>query len=128
LILDSSAIVAVICREAGYERLLDKIAATQHLFIGAPTLAETELALTIKLGRDAGAMVEQFLTESGVTVLPFSREHVSIFLEAFLRYGKGRHAARLNMGDCFSYATAKVAGQPLLFVGEDFPRTDLAAA
>lgn len=128
MILDSSAIVAVICREAGYEQLLDKIAAAQRLFIGAPTLAETELALTIKLGRGAGAVVEQFLAESGVTVLPFSREHVSIFLEAFLRYGKGRHSARLNMGDCFSYAIAKVAGQPLLFVGEDFTRTDLPAA
>jgi ribonuclease VapC len=128
LILDSSTIIAVICREAGYERLLDKIAAAQHLFIGAPTLAETELALTIKLGRDAGAVVEQFLTEAGVTVLSFSREHVSIFLEAFLRFGKGRHGARLNMGDCFSYATAKVAEQPLLFVGEDFTRTDLPAA
>ena len=91
-------------------------------------MAETELALTIKLQRDAGAVVEQFLAESGVTVLPFSREHVSIFLEAFLRYGKGRHAARLNMGDCFSYATTKLAGQPLLFVGDDFTRTDLPAA
>jgi len=128
LILDSSAIVAVICREPGYEKLLDKIAAAKNLFIGAPSMAETELALTIKLQRDAGAVVEQFLAESGVTVLPFSREHVSIFLEAFLRYGKGRHAARLNMGDCFSYATTKLAGQPLLFVGDDFTRTDLPAA
>lgn len=128
MILDSSAIVAVICREPGYEKLLDKIAAAKNLFIGAPSMAETELALTIKLQRDAGAVVEQFLAESGVTVLPFSREHVSIFLEAFLRYGKGRHAARLNMGDCFSYATTKLAGQPLLFVGDDFTRTDLPAA
>lgn len=117
----------MICREAGYEKLLDKIAAAQNLFIGAPTMAEAELVLTIKLERDAGAVVEQFLAESGVTVLPFSREHVSIFLEAFLRYGQGRHAARLNMGDCFSYATAKVAGQPLLFAGDDFTRTDLPA-
>jgi ribonuclease VapC len=73
-------------------------------------------------------VVEQFLTESGVTVLPFSREHVSIFLEAFLRYGKGRHMTRLNTGDCFSYATAKSRGTATSFRGDDFTRTDLAAA
>lgn len=128
MILDSSAIVALICREPGHDALIDKIAAAQHLAVGAPTLAETELTLTIKLGYDAGALVEQFLAETGTQVLPFQRDHVSIFLEAFLRYGKGRHRARLNMGDCFTYATAKIAGQPLLFVGDDFTQTDLPLA
>jgi ribonuclease VapC len=128
LILDSSAIVALICREPGHDALVDKIGDAQQLSVGAPTLAETELTLTIKLGYDAGALVEQFLAETGTQVLPFQREHVSVFLEAFLRYGKGRHPARLNMGDCFTYATAKIAGQPLLFAGGDFTRTDLPAA
>jgi len=128
LILDSSAIIAVICREPGHQSLIDKIGASKRLSVGAPTLAEAELALTIKLGYDAGAMVEQFLAETRTLVLPFSREHVSVFLEAFLRYGKGRHPARLNMGDCFTYATARVAGLPLLFVGDDFSKTDLPLA
>lgn len=128
MILDSSAIVSLICREPGHAQLIDKIAATKQLLVGAPTLAETELVLTIKLGYDAGALVEQFLAETQTLVLPFSREHVSVFLEAFLRYGKGRHPARLNMGDCFTYATAKIARRPVLFVGDDFSKTDLTAA
>ncbi len=87
---------------------------------------------TIKLGRDnavdAGAIVAQFLSEIQALIVPFSRDHISSFYGAFLRFGKGRHAARLNMGDCFTYATAKVAGMPLLFTGDDFALTDLKAA
>ena len=128
MILDSSAIIAVICRETGHETLVAKIAAARQLLVGAPTVAETQLALTVRLGRDAGALVEQFLAEAQAMVVPFTREHVSAFFEGFLRYGKGRHPARLNMGDCFTYATARVAGLPLLFVGDDFSMTDLAAA
>lgn len=128
MILDSSAIVAIICREPGYQSLIDKVGAARHLLVGAPTLSETQLVLTIKLGYDAGPVVEQFLTEARILVLPFSREHVSVFMEAFLRYGKGRHPARLNMGDCFTYATAKVARMPVLFIGDDFSKTDLIAA
>jgi len=120
--------VAVICREPGHQDLIEKIGAAKHLMVGAPTLAETELVLTIKPGYDAGALVEQFLAESRTVVLPFSREHVSIFLEAFLRYGKGRHPARLNMRDCFTYATAKVARMPVLFVGDAFSKTDIQIA
>lgn len=128
MILDSSAIIAILCREPGFEHLLRKIGLARKVLIGAPTLAETQLALTVKLGFDASALAEQFLTEAQATVVPFSREHVSEFFGAFLAYGKGRHPARLNMGDCFTYSTAKVAGLPVLFVGQDFSQTDLAAA
>lgn len=128
LTLDSSAIIAAICREPGFQRVLAKIGAARVLVIGAPTLAETQLALTVKLGRDSGALVEQFLVETQTLVLPFGRDHVSAFFEGFLRFGKGRHRARLNMGDCFTYAIAKVAGMPVLCVGDDFSQTDLAIA
>ena len=126
--LDTSAIVAVICQESGFDRLLRKIGVARVLVIGAPTVAETQLALTVKLGRDAGALVEQFLVETQTMVIPFGRDHISVFFEAYMRFGKGRHPARLNMGDCFTYATAKVAGMPVLFTGDDFSQTDLAAA
>jgi ribonuclease VapC len=96
--------------------------------IGAPTVAECQLVLTVKLGRDGGMIVDQFLNEIHALIVPFGRDHISSFYEAFIRFGKGRHAARLNMGDCFTYAIAKVAGMPVLFTGGDFALTDLKAA
>jgi ribonuclease VapC len=128
LILDSSAIIAILCHEPGCQALLGKIGSARVVVIGAPTLAETQLALTVKLSRDASALVEQFLVEAQALVVPFGREHISEFFSAFLRFGKGRHAARLNMGDCFTYATAKVARMPVLCVGNDFALTDIAMA
>ncbi|HWF07395.1 MAG TPA: type II toxin-antitoxin system VapC family toxin [Bryobacteraceae bacterium] len=127
MILDSSAIVAVICREPGYEELLWKIADAPTIAIGAPTVAETQMVISIKLG-DGGARVGQFLSQIQVLVVPFTRDHVSIFFDAFKRYGKGRHPARLNMGDCFTYAIAKAAGQKVLYFGDDFSQTDLESA
>ncbi len=85
------------------------------------------MVLTIKLKRDGLALVNDFLAEAGVEVVPFTRDHASAAFGAYLRYGKGRHAAGLNFGDCFSYAAAKLAGEPLLFVGNDFGLTDVAA-
>lgn len=132
MILDSSAVVAVICREPGYEELLQKIALARTAAIGAPTVAETQMVIEIKLGskrgRDGAALVDQFLTEIQALVIPFARNHISIFFDAFRRYGKGRHPARLNMGDCFTYAVAKAAGMRVLYVGDDFTHTDLESA
>jgi ribonuclease VapC len=128
LILDSSAIIALICNEEGADRLLGKLGDARVIAIGAPTVAESQLALSVKLGRDSSALVEQLLAEIRAQVVPFGREHISAFFAAYLHYGKGRHPARLNMGDCFTYATAKVAGMPVLFTGDDFSRTDLEAA
>ena len=128
MILDSSAVIAVLCHEEGCETLLRKIGLARVILIGAPTIAETQLALTVKLGRDASSLVEQFLTETQTLTVPFGRDHVSEFFGAFLRFGKGRHPARLNVGDCFTYATAKVARMPVLYAGNDFALTDIAAA
>jgi ribonuclease VapC len=132
LILDSSAVVAVICREPGYDELLRKIALARTVVIGAPTVAETQMVIEIKLGskrgQDGAALVDRFLAEIQALVVPFSRNHISIFFEAFRRYGKGRHPARLNMGDCFTYAVARAAGMQVLYVGEDFGQTDLEPA
>jgi uncharacterized protein with PIN domain len=70
----------------------------------------------------------RFLQEAGLTVIPFSEEHWRIAVEAYWRFGKGRHPAGLNRGDCLTYAVARLSAQPLLFVGDDFSRTDLARA
>ncbi len=128
MILDSSAVVAILCREAGHSALLDRIGTAETLGIGAPTVFETALVLTIKLRRDGLAVVNEFLRESGTQVVSFTEQHASIAFAAYFKYGKGRHKAALNFGDCLSYSVAKVSGQALLFIGNDFLKTDIEAA
>lgn len=128
MILDSSAVVAVLCGESEAERLSSQIARERAVAIGAPTVAESQLVMANKVGPGGVAMVNEFLTEARVLVVPFGRDHLSAFVHAFQHYGKGRHSAGLNMGDCFSYSVARVAGQPLLFTGDDFGQTDVLKA
>lgn len=128
MILDSSALVAVLLREPGWQALLGRIAADEAAAVGAPTLAEAGLVLTARLGRDARRLLSAFVREAGITVLPFVEEHARVAVEAYARYGKGRHPAALNFGDCLTYAVARLSGQPLLCVGDGFPRTDLPIA
>lgn len=96
--------------------------------IGAPTLAETGIVLSVKWKRDAHGALRRFLQEADAEVIPFLDEHASEAIRAFHRFGKGRHAAALNFGDCMTYAVAKLARRPLLFVGNDFAKTDLDRA
>lgn len=128
MILDSSAIVALVLREPGWERLVDKLGGEDTCAIGAPTLVETGIVLTARVGKKAPTVLARFLQEMGVVVIPFSEDHWAIAVDAYARFGKGRHAAGLNFGDCLTYATARAAEQALLFVGDDFARTDLTAA
>jgi ribonuclease VapC len=86
------------------------------------------MVMCIKAGRDGATRVDQFVAEIQALVVPFGRNHISLFFDAFQRFGKGRHPASLNMGDCFTYAVAKASGLPVLFVGDDFSKTDLKAA
>jgi ribonuclease VapC len=113
MILDSSAIVAIFFQEPQYEILLQKLAAAQVVGIGAPTLVECGIVLSARMN---------------TTVIPFSEAHFGVAMGAWLIYGKGRHPASLNFGDCLSYAVAKIADLPLLCVGDDFPETDIALA
>jgi len=127
MVLDSSAIVAIHLREPGHERLIDRIDAAEVVVVGVPTLLETVMVLTARLGHDARPMVFAFLRRMDAEVVPFHEEHLDAAAAAFLRFGRGRHPAALNFGDCMAYAVASVAGMPLLFTGEDFGRTDIAA-
>jgi ribonuclease VapC len=128
VVLDSSAVVAVVLKEAGYQDLLAKIEAAPGVAIGAPTLVETLIVLTARLHREALPVLKELLLAAEAEVIPFSEDHSHVALRAHLRFGKGRHPAALNFGDCLSYATASIARQPLLFVGNDFSRTDIVAA
>ena len=128
MIVDASAIVGIILREPGWQDLVAKLAGADSPAVGAPTLAETGLVLTAKLGRRAPGILARFLQEAELTVIPFGEPHWPTAVEAYARFGKGRHPASLNFGDCLTYAVARVAGRPLLFVGDDFSKTDLPVA
>jgi ribonuclease VapC len=128
VIIDSSAIVAITFKEPGYEELLSKLATAAKAGVGIPTLAETAIVLSARLNRDARGILSRFLAEASVATVPFGDAHFAVAVDAWLRYGKGRHPAALNFGDCLSYAVAKLAGEPLLCVGNDFCQTDLRLA
>lgn len=128
MILDSSAVVSIICREAGYEGLVEKLRRADVLGIGAPTLTEIGLVLEGRFKLDARSVLDRFLRDFEVAIIPFGEHHWLESVDAYRRFGKGRHPAALNFGDCLSYATARLAEQPLLFVGDDFPKTDLPLA
>lgn len=128
MILDTSAIVAVALREPGFEELLEKMEAAQSIAVGAPTLTETGIVLSARLERDARGLLSRFLQEGAIGTLGFTDAHFGVAVGAWLRFGRGRHPAALNFGDCLSYSTARVAGQPLLCTGDDFAKTDLDLA
>lgn len=125
MILDTSVIVAIVLREPGYEDLVGKLRSAGAVGIGTPTLAEAGIVLSARLGIEPQAVLDRFLRDFGVVPVVFGEQHWREALDAFRRFGKGRHPAALNFGDCLSYAAARVAAHPLLFVGDDFPRTDV---
>ncbi len=128
MVLDSSAIVSIHLKEPGYERLIETIENAEVVVVGTPTLLETGMVLTARLGCDARPMLFTFLRRVEAEVIAFNDDHLDAAATAFIRYGRGRHPAALNFGDCMSYAVASVAGMALLFTGEDFRRTDIAQA
>jgi ribonuclease VapC len=125
MLLDSSAIVAVILREPGWESLRDRIDKADLIAVNSATLLESHLVLTSRTRQDAMPILDAFTREIGAQVLPFTEAHWRLAAEGFLRFGKGRHAAALNFGDCIVYATARMTLLPLLFKGGDFELTDL---
>lgn len=128
MIVDTSAILAIVFKEPGYETLIDKLLSPDRKGVGTPTLAEAGLVLTGRLEGDAEAQLSGILQQFEIVPVPFGERHWRAAVDAFRRFGKGRHPAALNFGDCLTYATAKLADRPLLFVGDDFGKTDLPAA
>jgi ribonuclease VapC len=128
MILDSSAIIAVVLREPDCDRLLGRIADADSLAIGGPTLAESAIVLENRMGDSARSVLIQFLHEWRVDIIPFGEHHWMEAASAYSRFGKGRHKAALNFGDCMAYAVARLAGQKLLCTGEDYSKTDMDIA
>ena len=128
MVLDSSAIIAIELQEPGFERLIDRIGDAKAVVIGIPTMFETAIVLSRRRGQDARPWLRGFLRSAKAEAVTFTDEHLDAAIDAFLRYGKGRHRAALNFGDCMAYAVAAVAGLPLLYTGNDFAQTDIPAA
>jgi ribonuclease VapC len=126
MVLDSSAVVAMLLEEGGFEQLADKVDTAPSVRVGAPTLLEVRIVLTRK--SSSHAKLHLFLQTIGAITVPFTAEHLAAAVEAHERFGKGQHAAKLNFGDCMSYAIARIAREPLLYTGDDFSKTDIEAA
>ncbi|MDT8439340.1 MAG: type II toxin-antitoxin system VapC family toxin [Wenzhouxiangellaceae bacterium] len=128
MIIDTSAIVAVLAGEPDAERFARCIERDPTPRIGAASLLEASIVLTRWFGDSADAALDAFVRESGAEIVPFDLPQLRAAQEAYRRFGKGRHPAGLNFGDCMSYALARVCNEPLLFKGNDFTQTDLRAA
>jgi ribonuclease VapC len=128
VILDTSALVAILFREPERPHFIELMADADRLRLSAASVVELTVVLSKEFGAAAAAECDRFLSESDISVKSGSLDLARIAGEAFLKFGKGRHPAGLNFGDCFSYALAKATGEPLLFKGEDFRKTDLNAA
>ena len=125
LALDTSVIVAIALDEPEADAFKSALRGAS-LLIGWPTLFETRVVLAAKGFANAHDIVARLAEAPNVTPVAFERKHFEAAERALERFGKGRHPAALNMGDCFAYAVAQVAKAPLLFKGGDFGRTDLA--
>ncbi|HVA24379.1 MAG TPA: type II toxin-antitoxin system VapC family toxin [Chloroflexota bacterium] len=125
MIIDTSAIVALIRDEPEAPNLAVHLERAATVGVGSPTLVETGIVLCGRLGPAGETLLARFVEEREILVIPFGQEHWPVAISAFLRFGKGRHPARLNLADCMSYATARLAGEPLLCIGNDFAQTDL---
>jgi ribonuclease VapC len=126
MIIDTSAIVALIQDEQPYAaQVATALAGARQPVMSAPTVAECLIVLTARHGPVARTIFERLRTETSMSVAYFTDEHAAAAQRAFLQYGRGRHRAALNFGDCMTYAAAQLSQAPLLAVGNDFSETDL---
>jgi ribonuclease VapC len=128
VIVDSSALLAILMKEPERDRLGHAMGLARQRRISAATLVEAAIAIETKTGAEGAADLDRLLADLNIQVVPFTAEQAALAREAFRRFGKGRHPARLNFGDCFAYALAKDKSEPLLFKGGDFPHTDIEPA
>lgn len=128
MVLDTSAVVAILLNEPERHRFIRLIEAAPVRQFSAASRVETTLVIEGRKGNAGRADLDLLLSEAEIEILPVTLEQVEIACEAFRRYGKGRHPAELNFGDVFAYALARTTGEPLLFKGDDFANTDPTSA
>lgn len=128
MIVDTSALVAILYLEPEAASFVKIIHDTEVTRISVANYVELAMVVEGQLGADGMRQAEAFFRRAGIIVEPVTLEHGELARQAFLDFGKGRHKAGLNFGDCFAYALAKASGEPLLFKGNDFSQTDVHAA
>lgn len=129
MVLDSSAIVAVLLNEASAAGLADVMKRASPLVIGAPSVLEVAFVVESRRPEHGARNLDAFMADWQIEIVPFDAEQLLFAREGFRRYGRGSGSkARLNFGDCCTYALAKVRDEPLLFVGDDFRHTDIVPA
>jgi len=128
MVIDSSALLAILQDEPERRSFNALIAAAKSCSLSAATLVELSIVVQARFGAEGQSDLDIFLCTAQVEIVSFTREHSDLASTAFARYGKGRHRAGLNLGDCFSYALARFLDEPLLFKGDDFVHTDLRSA
>jgi len=127
VVIDTSALVAILLDEPERHRFNQQIAADAVRLLSAATLVETAIVLTSRKGPRAQAELDLYVAKAALEIVPVRAEHAAIACDAYRLYGKGRHPAGLNFGDVFAYALAKATGEPLLCKGQDCAQTDIPA-
>ncbi len=128
LAVDSSAVIAILLREEGYETILERLCRAKQPALAAPTRTELLMVASVRLGALGLERARDFLDMQNIVTMPLDEELADQAALAFERFGRGRHPSGLNYGDCFSYALAKQLAVPLLYIGNDFSQTDLLSA
>jgi len=128
LVVDTSAVVCIAIGEIDAEKYVAALSIADTKLLPAPAYLECAMVLSGRLGTASTARLADVLSNAGVTIEPFTPEMAELAINAFHIYGKGRHKASLNFGDCFVYGVAKALNLPLLYKGNDFARTDIASA
>jgi ribonuclease VapC len=125
MVIDTSALLAIFLAEPERKRFLDSIFQDETRMISAANVLETGIVLEARRGESAGREFDLFLIRANLQIVPVDGEQIEIARSAWRKYGKGRHPASLNFGDCFAYALAQFSGEPLLAKGTDFAATDV---
>jgi ribonuclease VapC len=128
VILDTSALGAIFFGEPEGDRYVQMIHEADRCRISAANFVELSIVIEGQLGPDVGRQCDMFLRRAEIVIEPVTVEHAHLARQAFLDFGKGRHPAQLNFGDCFAYALARATGESLLFKGMDFSKTDIKVA
>jgi ribonuclease VapC len=125
MVIDTSALVAILGMEPEVARLAMALEADTTRLVCAAAMVETAMVIESRRGIEGGKELDLLIARTGMQIEPVTLAQAEVAREAWRRFGKGRHPAGLNFGDCFSYALARVTGEPLLFKGEDFALTDV---
>ena len=128
MIVDTSAVVAILFAERDAEIYARAITQAGSCKISAASFVEVSVVVEAQTKDGGSRQLDAFIRRAGIVIEPVSEEQAYIARQAYADFGKGRHAAGLNFGDCFAYALAKATGEPLLFKGRDFGKTDLGSA